>query len=454
MPFVAIQATTVVCVTAAAVWFSIAQVEQEIDSRLSSVASTLKTADYPLSLAILEQLRDLSAAHFVVIDDNEQIKFATLRPAESEAVFDWTQLQGHPAGKRTTVSLAGESFIAQRIPWRGGQANDSIFILFDHTEWQAARRAAIVPPLIVGSVLLIVAITASILVSRRIGNRIARVQRQVVRIADGDFAPVSPPRTDDELRELAETVNRMAVILDESMRKIRETERNALLAQLAGGLAHQLRNAITGARISTQLHQRRCANGGDEALQVVLKQLSLTEQQIKSLLRVTRGENRSRVAGCVGEILDETVSLVHPLCEHQNIDLRYEREPGTWQVEDADALRAAILNLIMNAIEAAGPGARVDAAATTDDHRMMIDIIDNGPGIPDSTAIFEPFFSTKKEGVGLGLSLAKSACEECQGTLSHHRENGRTTFRMTLPLVESPESSVPVSIEVASLPTS
>ncbi len=458
MPFVAIQAATVVCVTAAAVWFSVQQVEQEIDSRLASVASTLRTADYPLTVSILHQLRQLSGAHFVVIDADERPKLATLEPANDFAPIDWSQLRGYVAEQRTTVQLAGETFIAQRIPWRGGVGNDgneSILLLFDQTEWQAQRRAAVVPPLVVGGILLVAAIAASIFVSRRIGNRIARVQRQVVKIADGDFSPVKPPRTDDELRELAETVNRMAVILDESMRKIRETERNALLAQLVGGLAHQLRNAITGARISTQLHQRRCENGGDEALHVALQQLTLVEQQIKALLRVTRGETRSRIAGCVGEILDQTVSLVRPLCEHQSIELRFQRDSGAWEIPDADALRAAVLNLIMNAIEAAGPTGEVEVTATYDARQVTIDVVDNGLGILHPEAIFEPFYSTKKEGVGLGLSLAKSACEECQGTLTHHRENHRTTFRMTLPVSEGPTPRTSFTPAAAvTLPTS
>lgn len=434
IPFVVIQATTVVCVTATAVLFSVRQVEQEIDSRLTSVASTLESADYPLTIAILQQLRDLSGAHFIVVDETHQLQRSTLLPSDALSSANWGDLEGRISEQRTVVDVAGDSFFAERIHRRGSRANEAVLILFDLTEWHAARRAAIVPPLIVGSVLLIVAMTASIWVSRRIGNRIARVQRQVVKIADGDFTPVTPPSTDDELRELAETVNRMAVVLDESMRKIRETERNALLAQLVGGLAHQLRNAITGARISTQLHLRRCENRDDEALQVALKQLSLIEEQIKSLLRVTRGDSRSRVSGCVGEILDQTVSLVTPLCEHQHIDLVYHRDVGAWPVPDADALRAAILNLIMNAIEAAGPNGIVEVTAAAAHDHITIDIADNGPGVPDPNAIFEPFFSTKQEGVGLGLSLAKSACEECQGQLTHHREHHRTTFRMTLPV--------------------
>lgn len=454
MPFVAIQAATVVCVTAAAVWFSVAQIENDIDSRLDSVSSTLRTADYPLTVSILEQLRDLSGADFVVIDDREVPKLATLTSTDDSEPIDWSQLQGHVPEIRTTINLAGETFIAQRIPWRRGLQNESVFILFDQTEWQAQRQAAIIAPLIVGTILLIVAIAASIVVSRRIGNRIANVQRQVVKIADGDFSPVTPPRTDDELRELAETVNRMAVILDESMRKIRETERNALLAQLVGGLAHQLRNAITGARISTQLHQRRCANSGDEALHVALQQLTLVEQQIKALLRVTRGETRSRIAGCVGEILDQTVSLVRPLCEHQSIELCFQRDTGNWEIPDADALRAAVLNLIMNAIEAAGPTGVVEVTATANGQQVTIDVVDNGPGILHPEAIFEPFYSTKKEGVGLGLSLAKSACEECQGSLSHHRENNRTIFRMTLPVSEAPLPRTTFAPAALTLPSS
>ena len=83
------------------------------------------------------------------------------------------------------------------------------------------------------------------------------MQGQVARIVDGDFRELDPGGERDEVADLSRSINHMCVQLREMQRTIRETERSRLLAQFAAGLAHQLRNSLTGARMSVQLHARR-----------------------------------------------------------------------------------------------------------------------------------------------------------------------------------------------------
>jgi signal transduction histidine kinase len=290
------------------------------------------------------------------------------------------------------------------------------------------------PPLVIGAVCLCLTVALSIVVARVIGGRIQSVQSHVTRIAAGDFEPVPTSTMNDELHDLSDGVNRMAAALGVSMRNIRESERSALLTQLVGGLAHQLRNALTGARMSVQVHRRHCPKSGDEAIDVALKQLTLTEEQIKALLRLSRGESRPPVAGYVVKILDEAAALLTPVCTHQKIRFNVQREELELRVADADAMRGAILNLGMNAIEAAGPGGAVSIMASTSPDQLVIEVVDNGPGVPENLRddVFAPFFTTKQEGAGLGLALARRAAEDCGGTLTLHREEGLTTFRLTI----------------------
>src|SRR5262249_59674495 len=114
--------------------------------------------------------------------------------------------------------------------------------------------------------------------------------RQVSRIAQADYSPMPLPARNDELRDLGHDVNRLAAQLSEMERAIRRSERLTLLGQLAGGLAHQLRNHVTGALMAVQLHAREC-DTDPESLDVALRQLALTEENLKQFLAAPHSAN-------------------------------------------------------------------------------------------------------------------------------------------------------------------
>ena len=196
---------------------------------------------------------------------------------------------------------------------------------------------------------------------------------------------------------------------------IRQSERTRLLAQFAAGLAHQLRNSLTGARMSVQLHARRYpAAGGRPDLDVALRQLAMTEEQVKGLLSLGRVESRPPTVCDLRRLLADVAVLVQPACQHARVAL--ERPRGDRPLEvlaDAAGLRAAVLNLALNAIEAAGPGGTVRLEAVDGEDEVAIEVSDTGPGPPPELAdsLCEPFVTSKPEGVGLGLALAQRVAE-------------------------------------------
>ena len=108
---------------------------------------------------------------------------------------------------------------------------------------------------------------------------------------------VAPVGREDEVADLALSVNRMCSQLKEMQQTIHRSERSRLLAQLGAGLAHQLRNSLTGAKLSVQLHAKRHPDAAaDQTLSVALRQLALTEEQVRGLLSIGRVEQ----AACRG----------------------------------------------------------------------------------------------------------------------------------------------------------
>jgi signal transduction histidine kinase len=260
----------------------------------------------------------------------------------------------------------------------------------------------------------------------------------------GNFEPVPVPARNDELRDLVVSVNVLADQLDESRRAIERTERLALLGQLSGGMAHQLRNSVAGARLAIQLHERRCESDDRDSLTVALRQLSLTESHLQRFLTVGQPAPPRRAPCDLRQLAGEVAELVAPTCRHRNVALEIDpdREAPPTVSADAGQLRELLLNLVLNAIEAAGAGGWVRIEF---DHRAdatVLRVLDSGPGVPPemSERLFEPFATGRPEGIGLGLTVAQRIAEAHGGAIRYLQERP-TCFEVILPPALAADSS-------------
>jgi signal transduction histidine kinase len=238
----------------------------------------------------------------------------------------------------------------------------------------------------------------------------------------------------------------MAQRLAQLQEAIQRTERLRLLGQVSGGLAHQLRNGVAGARLAVQLFQRELAQGEQpdpSALEVALRQLSLVETNLKRFLDLgNRKPGEARPCSIPG-LLGEAVALVQPQCRHARIDMRW-RPPAEdiTIVGDSGQLQQLFVNVISNAVEAAGPGGwvevacRVHVGARSGDRAptCVVEVRDSGPGPSPEVAarLFEPFVTGKPEGVGLGLAVARQVAESHDGHIAWSRDGSCTCFTIEL----------------------
>jgi signal transduction histidine kinase len=409
--------------------------------RLQSVLSTLGDSSFPYSANVLQKMRGLSGAHFVAvaapgttvstiggIDPGNLAGVEPVDPAALERLSDFR-----------TVRIDEQDYFAGAVRTHSDTGPLTLFILSPVESWREARWSAAWPPLVIGAATVVLTALLSGWLAHRVAERVRRVRALFVDLAAGEHPQIEPQPPVDELHDLMLAANELSDRLAALQQDIRRTERARLLGQVAGGLAHHIRNAATGARLALQLHRRRCTStNGDESLDVAIRQLELTEQHLQGLLSlspVRRSGRPGRLSGVTSDVL----RILGPICRHSKVTLQCPESSADTDcdLDDADEMRAALLNLGWNAVEAAGVGGCVRIDVRRESESVIIDVADSGAGPPPDVAqrMFEPFVSSKPEGVGLGLALVRRAAQAQGGEVTWRREGAETSFSLRLPVV-------------------
>lgn len=441
IPFALLQGLAIAVISLIASWIAADQAARDAIAQLNQVVETLSTSSFPVRGPVLQQMKGLSGADFIAADDAGRITATTLPHSTAEAIITAPRTvtsDSEKLGEFQPVSYNGERWLAGGVQVPRLPDLKQLLVLVPEQKWQAIRRDVILPPLLIGVCTMLAMVILSWLIAARLGERLNRMQHHVGKLATLQFDNLLPVTGDDELTSLASSINRMAQELQQATHQIRMTERTALIAQVAGGLAHQLRNSITGARMAIQLHMRRSPEADHESLHVAIRQLNLTENQIRGLLSLTRDVQREAVTGRIDEVLNTIRELLEPQFLHSDtlltIELPAEEDRGKLRVADAELTQAALLNLLQNAVEACRPGGQVHVVVSLPENFIQVDVLDSGPGILDAVRdrIFEPFVTGKPEGVGLGLTLTAQVAQLGEGTLSCERVENWTRFRFRI----------------------
>jgi signal transduction histidine kinase/HAMP domain-containing protein len=216
-------------------------------------------------------------------------------------------------------------------------------------------------------------------------------------------------------------------------------ERLASLGRLSAGIAHEVRNPLTGiSLLLDELHDRLLANPADQKLiQRALQEIERLEGLVNELLNFASLPDPRLAPGDIATVLRDTLFLLSKQFQNQQIQL-HENIPEVLLHPrmDGDRLKQAILNLLTNALSAMPSGGEIWVKAERTSEGCQITIRDTGHGIPaDRQAlIFEPFYTTKGEGTGLGLSITHTIIASHGGRIEvQSREGEGTEFKVYLP---------------------
>jgi two-component system, NtrC family, sensor histidine kinase HydH len=280
------------------------------------------------------------------------------------------------------------------------------------------------------------------------------LETAVAAVRSGAFAYLLKPCATPELLLTLEQALRQVRLHREKRelaRRAQVTEKLAAVGTLTAGLSHEIRNPLNAAALQLTVLERRLRKLEEAQQAPLLEPLLLVRDEIRRLdhiledfLQFARPREFQPNAVDVGALLARVQSLLSGQAEQRGVALEVEPvPPGAGAVRgDEERLRQVLLNLALNALEAAPQGGRVRFGAWRDADDVTLHVDDSGPGIPADVAarLFEPFFTTKAQGTGLGLAVVKRILDEHHGEIAVDSSPGHgTTFTFRLPLV-APEA--------------
>ena len=276
----------------------------------------------------------------------------------------------------------------------------------------------------------------------RIGDAQAELDRDIgsIRVAaHGDWR-----RLDRQMDGVLRSVRSVVAQLQDRQRELLRSEQMAAVGHLAAGVAHEIRNPLTGAKLLIEAALRADAPRALEPdeLRMILDEILRVERTVQGLLDFARPPSPVRRGLDFGECLRRAIASVRGRADARRVRIDLEVPAGPAAVAgDPDQLLASVANLLINAVEASPLGGEVRVALAVPDGGMMrLEVADCGPGIAPEMLdrLFTPFATDKPAGTGLGLCVARRIAREHGGDLTADNDpSGGARFTLLLPRTEA-----------------
>ncbi len=275
------------------------------------------------------------------------------------------------------------------------------------------------------------------------------LQQKISQLGGGDLTvSVSFAHRNDEIGDLGRNFNQMVQQLRESRIEIERLHRTqmsraehfATLGEMATGLAHEIRNPLAGIAGVIEIIGRDLPTTSPARAVVkdVRQEIARINHIVTDLLQTARPHPPRVRKSDLNTTVEHAVMLGRQQALAKSVDIALHKDPLLPDVEhDSDQIHQVLLNLLLNALQAIDRNGKIVVTLSLQGKNAIVEVADNGRGIPHDHLpnIFRPFYTTKGEGTGLGLSLARRIVEDHQGRIEVTSTVGQgTTFAVVLPL--------------------
>jgi two-component system nitrogen regulation sensor histidine kinase NtrY len=295
--------------------------------------------------------------------------------------------------------------------------------------------------------LFLLSVAAAAIIASWTTRPLQALKRGLERIQLGAHNEPLPYQGEDELGELVRVYNRKVDELRESAEKLARSERESAWKEMARQVAHEIKNPLTPMKLGIQHFQLTWDPKAADAKEKLDRFTASMVEQIDALSRVagdfSRFAQMSAANETVLDLNDVARNAVALLAGEPNVDITLRTTSPLMVKADREHLLRVFNNLLKNALQAVPEERRgkIDVTLRTEADQAIVEVHDNGAGIPEEVRdrIFEPSFTTKSSGMGLGLAMVKRMVEQADGSVRFETRIGTgTTFVITLPLTTLP----------------
>jgi signal transduction histidine kinase len=402
-----------------------------------------------LSRVIAQDVNIFDATGLVASSERSLFAYGLLPRSTAGDLYRYIVIEGRPSYvARERVAVTEFLVAAAPVRVQNRQAILTVPLTSRQQEIESQIDELDRRVLLAAVVFIIIGAAIGYSMAERIADPVNRLMKATGRIARGDLNARILATSSDEFRRLVEAFNRMAADLQRQRVELERSNRLAAWADMARQVAHDIKNPLTPIQLNAEhlrrVHDDRGAPLGrvlEECVDNILNQVRLLRQLASEFSSFASSPTAKPVRESLGAVIAEVVAAYRiGLKDRVDITVDVPDELPAVMI-DKTVLARALTNIIENALHAMPAGGTLWISAQAHDAQFVeLAIRDTGVGM-DRTAldrIFEPYFSTRASGTGLGLTIAKRNVELNGGTIAVDSERGQgTTVRITLPRAQA-----------------
>jgi signal transduction histidine kinase len=288
--------------------------------------------------------------------------------------------------------------------------------------------------LVAAMLIALIAIGAVLRLSFSLQHGFAQIQAGLERLRT-DLTYRLPGQS-HELRSVVEAINTMAEGRQKLEAELRREDRLRVMGRVVAGIAHEIRNPLNSMRLTARVLARRLQAQTDaaESVQLITSEIDRLDALLKSLLAFRAGEPPKIRRQLLAPIVDRSLALVKPHASETGVAFLVDNPPECEATVDADFLQQALINLLLNAIDASGASGTVQMAVHSSNRHCELLVGDSGPGftLDQQERLFEAFYTTKPAGTGLGLAVTRTLLDKMGASIEGTSTQHGARFRIVL----------------------
>lgn len=432
-------------------------------SRAAVIGKTMVRQPNWFSVKVGERTLNLSVIHQDVltitqaIQDNDNKQIVGYLVAE----FNWQvikKLLNDSASKQATIALLDQQqhVLAASNHWldqgHALQVSNGLQGKVNLPGWSVkikrAHSVAVAPVHRLGYVflaLLAATLLFSLVLVRPIGRAITQPVERLTQFVRGFHQQkhTAPPQEGPpELQELTRAFDKMIKDLEVSQNNLTRAAKLAVVGEMAAAMSHEVRTPLGIMRSSADvlLREPQLSKDGREVLGFIISETERLNKLVSTLIDAATPRTPNFAPVDLTQLINRVIALLQSQAQAKQIAITFSETELMTIWADQDQMTQVLMNLLMNAIQILSPQGKIELGLVKQEQSMVLTVSDNGPGIQvqDQAQVFEPFFTQRTGGVGLGLAVVRQIVHSHRGEITYRNgAMGGAEFTMVLPITQS-----------------